>query len=149
MEVILLDKVENLGNLGDKVNVKAGYGRNYLLPQGKATMATPANIKMFEERRAELEKQAADKLAAAQARAAKLNELEISITANAGDEGKLFGSIGTHDIAEVLTNNAGIEVHKSEVRLPNGTIRNVGEYSIDLHLHSDVDATIKLIVVAG
>lgn len=149
MEVILLDKVENLGNLGDKVNVKAGYGRNYLLPQGKATMATPANIKMFEERRAELERQAADKLEAAQARAAKLNELEISITANAGDEGKLFGSIGTHDIAEVLTNNAGIEVHKSEVRLPNGTIRNVGEYSIDLHLHSDVDATIKLIVVAG
>ncbi|MFD1260773.1 MULTISPECIES: 50S ribosomal protein L9 [Entomomonas] len=149
MEVILLDKVENLGNLGDKVNVKSGYGRNYLLPQGKATMATPENIKVFEERRAELEKQAADKLAAAQARAAKLNELEISITANAGDEGKLFGSIGTHDIAEVLTNNAGIEVHKSEVRLPNGTIRNVGEYSIDLHLHSDVDATIKLIVVAG
>lgn len=149
MEVILLDKVENLGNLGDKVNVKSGYGRNYLLPQGKATMATPENIKVFEERRAELEKQAANKLAAAQARAAKLNELEISITANAGDEGKLFGSIGTHDIAEVLTNNAGIEVHKSEVRLPNGTIRNVGEYSIDLHLHSDVDATIKLIVVAG
>ena len=149
MEVILLDKVENLGNLGDKVNVKSGYGRNYLLPQGKATMATPENIKVFEERRAELEKQAADKLSAAQARAAKLNELEISITANAGDEGKLFGSIGTHDIAEVLTNNAGIEVHKSEVRLPNGTIRNVGEYSIDLHLHSDVDATIKLIVVAG
>lgn len=149
MEVILLDKVENLGNLGDKVNVKAGYGRNYLLPQGKATMATPENIKVFEARRAELEKQAADKLAAAKARAAKLNELEISITANAGDEGKLFGSIGTHDIAEVLTNNAGIEIHKSEVRLPNGTIRNVGEYSIDLHLHSDVDATIKLIVVAG
>ena len=149
MEVILLDKVENLGNLGDKVNVKSGYGRNYLLPQGKATMATPENIKVFEERRAELEKQAADKLSAAQARAAKLNELEISITANAGDEGKLFGSIGTHDIAEVLTNNAGIEVHKSEVRLPNGTIRNVGEYSIDLHLHSDVDATINLIVVAG
>ncbi len=149
MEVILLDKVENLGNLGDKVNVKAGYGRNYLLPQGKATMATPDNIKIFEERRAELEKQAADKLAAAQARAAKLNELEISITANAGDEGKLFGSIGTHDIAEVLTNNAGIEVNKSEIRLPNGTIRNVGEYSIDLHLHTDVDATIKLIVVAG
>lgn len=149
MEVILLDKVENLGNLGDKVNVKSGFGRNYLLPQGKATMATPENIKIFEARRAELEKAAADRLAAAQARAAKLNELEISITANAGDEGKLFGSIGTHDIAEVLTNNAGIEVHKSEIRLPNGTIRHVGEYNIDLHLHSDVNATIKLIVVAG
>lgn len=149
MEVILLDKVENLGNLGDKVSVKSGFGRNYLLPQGKATMATPENIKIFEARRAELEKAAADRLAAAQARAAKLNELEISITANAGDEGKLFGSIGTHDIAEVLTNNAGIEVHKSEIRLPNGTIRHVGEYNIDLHLHSDVNATIKLIVVAG
>lgn len=149
MEVILLDKVENLGNLGDKVNVKSGFGRNYLLPQGKATMATPENIKIFEARRAELEKAAADRLAAAQARAAKLNELEISITANAGDEGKLFGSIGTHDIAEVLTNNAGIAVHKSEVRLPNGTIRHVGEYNIELHLHSDVNATIKLIVVAG
>lgn len=149
MEVILLDKVENLGNLGDKVNVKSGYGRNFLIPQGKATMATPENIKVFEARRAELEKAAAEKLAAAQARAAKLNELEISITANAGDEGKLFGSIGTHDIAEVLTNNAGIEVNKSEIRLPNGTIRSVGEYNIDLHLHSDVDATIKLIVVAG
>ncbi|AWM79348.1 50S ribosomal protein L9 [Gammaproteobacteria bacterium ESL0073] len=149
MEVILLDKVENLGNLGDKVSVKSGFGRNYLLPQGKATMATPENIKIFEARRAELEKAAADRLAAAQARADKLNELEISITANAGDEGKLFGSIGTHDIAEVLTNNAGIEVHKSEIRLPNGTIRHVGEYNIDLHLHSDVNATIKLIVVAG
>lgn len=149
MEVILLDKVENLGNLGDKVSVKSGFGRNYLLPQGKATMATPENIKIFEARRAELEKAAADRLAAAHARAAKLNELEISITANAGDEGKLFGSIGTHDIAEVLTNNAGIEVHKSEIRLPNGTIRHVGEYNIDLHLHSDVNATIKLIVVAG
>ncbi|AZS51026.1 50S ribosomal protein L9 [Entomomonas moraniae] len=149
MEVILLDKVENLGNLGDKVSVKSGFGRNYLLPQGKATMATPENIKIFEARRAELEKAAADRLAAAQSRAAKLNELEISITANAGDEGKLFGSIGTHDIAEVLTNNAGIEVHKSEIRMPNGTIRHVGEYNIDLHLHSDVNATIKLIVVAG
>ena len=149
MQVILLDKVENLGNLGDKVSVKSGFGRNYLLPQGKATMATPENIKVFEARRVELEKASADRLTAAQARATKLNELEISITANAGDEGKLFGSIGTHDIAEVLTNNAGIDVHKSEIRLPNGTIRHVGEYNIDLHLHSDVNATIKLIVVAG
>lgn len=149
MEVILLEKIANLGNLGDKVNVKSGYGRNFLLPQGKATMATASNIAMFEARRAEFEKVAADKKVAAQARATKLNELEISITANAGDEGKLFGSIGTQDIAELLTNNAGIEVHKSEVRLPNGTIRHIGEYNIDLHLHTDVDATIKLVVVAG
>lgn len=148
MEVILLEKISNLGNLGDKVNVKSGYGRNYLLPQGKATMATPANIEKFEARRAELEKLAADRKSTAEARAAKLNELEISITANAGDEGKLFGSIGTHDIAEALT-NAGIEVHKSEVRLPNGTIRHTGEFDVALHLHTDVEATIKLIVVAG
>lgn len=148
MEVILLEKVDNLGNLGDKISVKSGYGRNYLLPQGKATMATPENIQKFEARRAELEKLAAEKLATAQARATKLNELEITITANAGDEGRLFGSIGTHDIAEALT-SAGIEVHKSEVRLPNGTIRHTGEYDINLHLHTDVNAMVKLIIIAG
>lgn len=148
MEVILLDKIENLGNLGDKVNVKAGYGRNYLLPQGKATAATAENVAAFEARRAELEKVAAEKKAAAEARAAKLNELEVSITAHAGDEGKLFGSIGTHDIALVLT-EAGVPVAKSEVRLPNGTIRSTGEYAIALHLYSDVEAAVKLVVVAG
>lgn len=148
MEVILLEKIANLGSLGDKVNVKSGYGRNFLLPKGKATMATAENIEKFEARRAELEKLAAERKAQAEARAAKLNELEISITANAGDEGKLFGSIGTYDIAEALT-SAGVEVNKSEVRLPNGTIRHTGEYEIALHLHTDVEATVKVIVVAG
>ena len=148
MEVILLEKVANLGNLGDKVNVKSGYGRNYLLPQRKATAATPANIAEFEARRAELEKAAAERKASAEARAAHLSELEVTITATAGDEGKLFGSIGTHDIADALT-ASGVEVAKSEIRLPNGTIRQVGEYDVAVHLHSDVEATVKLIVIAG
>ncbi|MBM7061242.1 50S ribosomal protein L9 [Pseudomonas sp. UL073] len=148
MEVILLEKIANLGNLGDKVSVKSGYGRNYLLPQGKATAATPANVAAFEARRAELEKAAAEKKAFAESRAAQLNELEVTITATAGDEGKLFGSIGTHDIADALT-AAGVEVSKSEVRLPNGTIRNVGEFDIALHLHTDVEASVRVVVVAA
>lgn len=147
MEVILLEKVANLGNLGDKVTVKAGYGRNFLLPQGKATAATPENIAEFEARRAELERIAAEKRAAAEARAAQLSELVVTITANVGEEGKLFGSIGTQDIADALT-ASGIEVAKSEVRLPDGTIRQTGEYEILLQLHSEVNAEIKL-VVAG
>ena len=145
MQLILLEKVANLGNLGDKVNVKAGYGRNYLLPYGKATAA---NVAAFEERRAELEKLAAEKKASAEARAAQLAELEVTITATAGDEGKLFGSIGTHDIADALT-ASGVEVAKSEVRLPNGTIRNVGEFDVAVHLHSDVEATVRVVVVAA
>ena len=148
MEVILLEKVANLGNLGDKVNVKSGYGRNYLLPQRKATAATPANIAEFEARRADLEKAAADRKASAETRSAQLAELEVTITATAGDEGKLFGSIGTADIADALT-ASGVEVAKSEIRLPNGTIRQVGEYDVAVHLHSDVEATVKLIVIAG
>lgn len=148
MEVILLEKVANLGNLGDKVNVKSGYGRNYLLPQGKAAAATAENLAAFEARRAELERAAAEKLAAAQSRAQQLSGLEVTITANTGEEGKLFGSIGTHDIADALS-ASGVEVHKSEVRLPNGTIRQTGEYEITLNLHSDVETTVKLIVVAG
>ncbi|NLC10595.1 MAG: 50S ribosomal protein L9 [Gammaproteobacteria bacterium] len=147
MEVILLEKVANLGELGDKVTVKAGFGRNFLLPQGKATAATAENIALFEARRAELEKAAAEKLAAAQARAEKLNELVVTITANVGEEGKLFGSIGTQDIADALT-AAGVEVAKSEVSLPQGTIRQAGEFEISLQLHSEVTAAIKL-VVAG
>ncbi|MFB1011223.1 MAG: 50S ribosomal protein L9 [Thiopseudomonas sp.] len=147
MEVILLEKVANLGNLGDKVSVKAGYGRNYLLPQGKATAATPENIAEFEARRAELERIAAEKRAAAEARAAQLNELVVTITANVGEEGKLFGSIGTQDIADALT-ASGIEVAKSEVRLSEGTIRQTGEYDIKLQLHTEVVAEFKL-VVAG
>jgi len=148
MEIILLEKITNLGNLGDKVNVKSGYARNFLLPQGKATMATAENVAAFEARRAELEKQAAEKKAYAESRAAELAELEVTITATAGDEGKLFGSIGTHDIADALT-ASGVEVAKSEVRLPNGTIRQVGEYDVAVHLHSDVEATVRVVVVAA
>ena len=148
MEVILLEKIANLGNLGDKVNVKGGYARNFLLPQGKATAATAANVAAFEARRAELEKLAAEKKSEAEARAAQLNELEITITATAGDEGKLFGSIGTHDIADALT-AAGVPVAKSEVRLPNGTIRQTGEFDVALHLHTYIEASVRLIVVAA
>lgn len=148
MEVILLEKIANLGNLGDKVAVKAGYARNFLLPFGKATPATAANVEAFEARRAELEKNAAERKAEADARAAKLAELTVTIAANAGEEGKLFGSIGTRDIADAVT-AAGVEVEKSEVRLPEGPLRNVGEYDIVLHLHTDVEATVKLVVVAG
>jgi len=147
MEVILLEKVANLGSLGDKVKVKAGYGRNFLLPYGKAVPATEANLKAFEERRAELEKAAAEALAAAQARAEALEGASFSISSKAGDEGKLFGSIGVRDIAEVIS-AAGTAVEKSEVRLPEGPIREIGEFDIELHLHSDVDVTVKLAVVA-
>jgi large subunit ribosomal protein L9 len=147
MEVILLENNRNLGELGDKVNVRAGYGRNFLIPQGKAVPATDANIKHFEERRAELEKAAADKLAGAQARADKLTELaSVTIPAKAGDEGKLFGSVGTRDIADAIT-AAGVEVTKAEVLLPTGAIRTAGDYDIDLQIHSDVTATLKVSVV--
>lgn len=149
MEIILLDKIANLGSLGDQVSVKSGYARNFLFPQGKAVPATEANVKVFEERRAELEAKLAEELAAAQARAEKVNALEpVVISSKAGDEGKLFGSIGTRDIADAVT-AAGVEVAKAEVLLPNGTLREVGEYDIELHLHSDVFATVKLQVVAA
>ncbi len=147
MEVILLEKIRNLGDLGDKVSVANGYGRNYLVPQGKAVPATKSNVEQFEARRAELEKQAAELLASAEARAAKLKELSITIAANAGDEGKLFGSIGTRDIADAIT-AAGVEVSKAEVRMPNGVIRNTGEFDIDVNLHTDVTVTMKVNVVA-
>lgn len=147
MDVILLEKVGKLGNLGDQVSVKAGYGRNYLIPFGKAVPATKENIASFEARRAELEQSAADKLATAEKRAAELQDLKISIEANAGDEGKLFGSIGTRDVADAIT-AAGYPVEKSEVRMPNGAIREVGEYELDVQLHGDVTATVTVIVVA-
>ncbi len=147
MEVILLEKIRNLGDLGDKVSVAAGYGRNFLMPQGKAVAATKANIEEFEARRAELEKQAAEILAAAEARAEKLNGLTLTIAANAGDEGKLFGSIGTKDIADAATAE-GVELEKAEVRMPHGAIRNTGEYEYEVQLHSDVVASIKVNVVA-
>jgi len=129
MEVILLEKIENLGVMGDKVNVKPGYGRNYLIPKGKAAPATEANIAAFEARRAELEKAAAESLAAAEARRDRLAELNITITAKAGDEGKLFGSIGTADIADAIS-AAGVDVERHEVRLPEGAFRQVGEFYV-------------------
>lgn len=147
MQVILLEKVENLGNLGDQVKVRSGYGRNFLIPQGKATAATTDNVARFEQRRAELEKAAAEALAAAEARKTGLEGMSISIAAKAGDEGKLFGSIGTGDIATAVT-AAGQVIERHEVRLPEGPLRALGEFDIDLHLHSDVNATIKLIIVA-
>jgi large subunit ribosomal protein L9 len=148
MEVILLEKVGKLGTIGDKVNVKAGYGRNYLIPTSKAVFATAANLAAFEARRAELEAAAAEQRTAAEARGTQLAGLEtVTIAANAGDEGKLFGSIGTQDIADALT-AAGAEVVKSEVKLPEGALREIGEYDIDIQLHSDVTQVIKLAVVA-
>lgn len=147
MEVILLEKVANLGDLGDKVAIKSGYGRNYLVPQGKAVPATADKIKEFEARRAELEKVAAEKLAAANARANALNKLEIVITHKAGDEGKLFGSVGTQNIADAIT-EAGSKVEKHEVRMPDGVIRQVGSYDIDINLHSDVVVTMSIVIAA-
>ncbi len=147
MEVILLEKIANLGNLGDKVTVKAGYGRNYLVPQGKAVAATAEKIKEFEARRAELEKTAAEKLAAAQTRAESISKLEIVITHKAGDEGKLFGSVGTQTIADAIT-AAGAKVEKNEVRLPEGVIRHIGAYEIDINLHTDVIVTVPVKVDA-
>jgi large subunit ribosomal protein L9 len=146
MDVILLDKVGRLGAIGDKVTVKSGYGRNFLLPQGKAIAATAKNIADFEVRRAELEAAAAAKIADATARAEKLAALEVTIAANAGDEGRLFGSIGTRDIAEAIT-AAGVAVSKSEVRLPQGVLREVGQYEIDVQLHAEVTQAVKLAVV--
>ena len=148
MEVILLEKVENLGGIGDKVTVKAGYGRNFLLPQGKATLATPVNLAEFEARRAELEARAAAELAAAEERAGKLNGARVEIPALAGAEGKLFGSIGTIDIAEAF-NAAGLPIERSEVRLTDeGAFRELGEHEIVLHLHADVDVQATVVVVA-
>ena len=147
MDVILLDKVGKLGAIGDKVTVKSGYGRNYLLPQGKAVAATAKNIADFEARRAELEANAAAKLGEAQARAGKLAELTVTIAANAGDEGRLFGSVGTRDIAEAVS-KAGVAINKSEVRLPQGALREIGQYEIDIQLHAEVIQAVKLVVVA-
>jgi large subunit ribosomal protein L9 len=147
MEVILLEKIENLGVMGDKVNVKPGYGRNFLIPKGKAAPATEANIAAFEARRAELEKAAAESLAAAEARRDRLAEMHVTISAKAGDEGKLFGSIGTADIADAIS-AAGATVERHEVRLPTGAFRHVGDYDVELHLHADVNTTIKLTIAA-
>ncbi|WP_166839026.1 50S ribosomal protein L9 [Rheinheimera pleomorphica] len=148
MQIILLDKVANLGGLGDNVAVKSGYARNFLFPQGKAVPATKANIEKFEARRAELEAKLASDLAAANDRAAKLAALgEVTIASKAGDEGKLFGSVGTRDIADAIT-EAGVKVSKAEVKLPNGTLRETGEFDIDVQLHAEVTATVKVVVIA-
>ena len=146
MDVILLEKVANLGTIGDRVKVKSGYGRNFLLPKGKATLATPTNVARFEARRAELEKHAADQLASAQGRVEKLKDFKLTIAAKAGTEGKLFGSIGTSDIAEAAT-KAGHPLARSEVRLPTGPLRMIGEYSVELHLHADVNFALPVVIV--
>ncbi len=147
MEVILLQKVANLGNIGDRVKVASGYGRNYLLPQGKATLATAENVARFEARRAELERAAHEDLAGAKRRAAALEGFKLTITAKAGTEGKLFGSVGTSDIAEAAS-AAGHELSRSEVRMPNGPLRVLGEHSVHLHLHADVDLELPVLIVA-
>lgn len=146
MEVILLEKVHKLGNLGDQVKVKPGYGRNYLIPSGKAVSATTDNIAKFDARRAELEKQQQEALAIATSRSEKLSAVSVSIARKAGSEGKLFGSVGTIDIANTVT-ESGVELAKHEIRLPEGPLRNIGEYDIDVHLHADVTTTIKVNVV--
>lgn len=147
MDIILLQKVANLGQIGDRVNVKSGYARNFLVPTGRATMATPANIAKFEAQRSQLEQKAAEELKAAQARAESLSNFKLELRAKAGAEGKLFGSIGTADIAEAAT-KAGQTLSRSEVRLPAGPIRAAGEHQVQLHLHTDVDVTLVVTIVA-
>lgn len=147
MEVILLEKVVNLGDLGDKVDVKAGYGRNFLIPQNKAVPATKDNVKAFEARRAELEHIEGEKRAEAEARAALVGGLDITLTVKAGDEGKLFGSITVRDIVEAA-GTRGVTIDKSEVLMPDGPLRELGEYEIDAQLHAEVTATMKIRVVA-
>ena len=148
MEIILLQKVDNVGGIGDLVRVKSGYARNYLIPQGKATLATPENKAKFELRRAELEAKAAAEVAAAQARAKKLEGLTLKIEMQAGAEGKLFGSVGTVDIAEAIAKQ-GVEVERSEIRLPDGPLRSVGDHQVVLHLHTDVNVEIKIVIEAA
>ena len=144
MEVILLEKIGKLGNIGDKAKVKAGFGRNYLIPQGKAVFATESNIAEFESRRAELEAKAADALTAAQARADQLAALDsIVISVIAGDEGKLFGSIGARELEDAI-GGAGVEVSKNKISLPDGALRQTGDYVIDIQLHSDVTASVSV-----
>jgi large subunit ribosomal protein L9 len=148
MNVILLESVENLGGIGDLVKVKPGYGRNYLLPQGKAALATDGNMKQIESRRADLEKAAAEELAKASTRAASINGVELVITANAGSEDKLFGSVGPIDIAEAFA-AIQVEVERSEIRMPDGPIHSLGEFQIGVHLHGEVNAEVTVRIVAA
>ena len=147
MEIILLEKIANLGAMGEKVNVKPGYGRNYLIPQGKAAPATAENVAEYEARRADLEKAAAETLAAAEARRDALLDKVINIASKAGDEGKLFGSIGTADIASVISEQL-VAVERNEVRLPDGAFRIIGEHDVQIQLHTDVNVVVKLIIEA-
>ncbi len=147
MEVILLEEIRKLGEPGQQVSVKSGYGRNFLIPGGKAVPATPENREKFESQKAELEKAEADALTTAQARARKLDALEVTLSRKTSSEDKLFGSVGAGDIAAAVT-EAGVEISKHEVRLPEGPFRQPGEYQVDVHLHGDVDAQIKLMVIA-
>jgi large subunit ribosomal protein L9 len=147
MELILLEKVQNLGDLGEKVKVKAGFGRNYLVPHGKAVPATPANVERFEAMRAELEKAAQDRLAAAGNRSAALKDVVLTISAIASEEGKLYGSIGPREIADALV-ELGHDVSKREVIMPEGPLRQVGEFEVQLQLHADVDSVIKVVIAA-
>ena|SRR5690606_31111891 len=147
MQLILLQKVTNLGNLGDKVDVKPGYGRNFLVPQGKAVPATAANLAEFEARRAEYEAKAQAQLDAANARLGKLADASVTIPANASTEGKLYGSVGPREIAEALTKQLGVEVNKSEVVMGEGPLRHTGEFEVVVHLHADVESTVKVVVV--
>lgn len=147
MEIILLEKIANLGTLGDRVKVKPGYARNFLIPKAKATEATAANLARFEARRAELERIAAEALAKAKARAEQLAELIVTLSVKTGSEGRLFGSVGPADIANAVS-AAGIELQKQEVRLPTGSIRQIGEYDVDLHLHGEVRTQIRVNVIA-
>jgi len=146
MNVILLESVENLGGIGDLVKVKPGYGRNYLLPQGKAALATDANMKAIEARRAELEKAAAGELAGAKSRAKAFEGLELVVNANAGPEGKLFGSVGPVDVVEALA-AVQVEVERAEIRMPDGPVQELGDFTIGVHLHSDVNVDVLLHVV--
>lgn len=147
MQVILLQRIVNLGKLGETVNVKAGYGRNFLIPQGKALPATEANIAKFEARRAELEAQEAKELDNANKRASELTDVNVIMRAKSGDEGKLFGSIGARDIADALT-KSGLEVDRSEVKMPDGAFRQIGEYTVSIQLHHDVSANILVTILS-
>lgn len=147
MQIILLQRIVNLGKLGETVDVKPGYGRNFLIPHGKALPATAANIEKFEARRAELEAEEKKDLDAAQSRADALTDVNVIMRAKSGDEGKLFGSIGTRDIADALT-SSGLEVDRAEIKLPEGTLRQIGEYNVDIQLHHDVTATILVTILS-
>jgi large subunit ribosomal protein L9 len=148
MEVILLEKVRNLGNLGDKVQVKSGYGRNYLIPESKAVFATPKSIELFEQRRAELEKKAQQSLASAEQRAAKLNDTTLVISAMASDEGKLYGSVGVNEIKDALIAKE-IEISKREIVMPEGPLHSIGNFAVEIHVHSDVIANLQIEIVAS